>query len=115
MLKLVFIYRPKNSVGIFWNNAAETWVDIKNSKDTNVVSSLVNLMSGNKVDSQVDTHFMSESGVFDLFVFMGPTLKNAVKQYAALTGTAPLPQVINKKRSFTFFQYILFIAVKKIN
>lgn len=68
-------------------------MDIKNSKDTNVVSSLVNLVSGNKVENQVDTHFMSESGVFDLFVFMGPTLKDAVKQYATITGTAPLPQV----------------------
>lgn len=78
---------------MFWNNAAETWVDINNSKDANVVSSLVNLVSGNKVDNQVDTHFMSESGVFDLFVFMGPSLKDAVKQYAVITGTAPIPQV----------------------
>lgn len=69
-------------------------MDVKNSKDTNVVSSLVNLVSGNKVDDQVDTHFMSEAGVFDLFVFMGPTLRDTVKQYAVITGTAPLPQVI---------------------
>lgn len=68
-------------------------MDIKNSKDTNVVSSLVNFVSGNKVEDQVDTHFMSESGVFDLFVFMGPTLRDAVKQYSVITGTAPIPQV----------------------
>lgn len=91
------LFRPKNSVGVFWNNAAETWVDIKNSKDTNVVSSLVNLVSGNKVDNQIDVHFMSESGVFDLFVFMGPSIRDAVKQYAAITGPAPLPQVNNLK------------------
>lgn len=53
----------------------------------------MNLVSGNKVGNQIDTHFMSESGVFDLFVFMGPTLKDTVKQYTVITGSAPLPQV----------------------
>lgn len=60
-----------------------------------MVSSLVNLVSGHKTDNRVDTHFMSESGVVDLFVFMGPTPRDAVRQYAAITGTAPLPQVFN--------------------
>lgn len=78
---------------MYWNNAAETWVDIKNSKDSNVVSSLVSFVSGGNTQSQVETHFMSESGVIDLFVFMGPKPKNAVQQYARLTGKAPLPQV----------------------
>lgn len=68
-------------------------MDITNSKDANVVSSLVNLVSGNKAESNVDAHFMSESGVVDLFVFLGPTPKDVVRQYATLTGTAPLPQV----------------------
>lgn len=85
----------QRTVGVYWNNAAETWVDIKNSKDTDVVSSIVNLVSGSRTESQVETHFMSESGVFDLFVFMGPKPKNVVRQYAALTGVAPLPQVKN--------------------
>lgn len=37
---------PENTVGVFWMNAAEMWVDIFNSKDANVVSSIVNLVSG---------------------------------------------------------------------
>lgn len=102
---------PKQTVGVFWHNAAETWVDISNSKDANVVSSLVNLVSGHSSDSSVETHFMSESGVIDLFVFLGPTPKKAVQQYTALTGTAPLPQVqastgialFGYSRVFTFF------------
>jgi hypothetical protein len=89
----IFYCSDKNTVGVFWHNAAETWVDIGNSKDTNVVSSIVNLVSGHKPENTVDAHFMSESGVFDLFVLMGPTPKDAVKQYASLTGVAPLPQV----------------------
>lgn len=58
-----------------------------------MVSSLVNLVSGNRVESNVDVHFMSESGIVDLFVLMGPTFAGAIRQYATLTGTAPLPQV----------------------
>ena len=80
-------------MGAFWHNAAETWVDIGNSKDTNVVSSIVNLVSGHQPENTVDAHFMSESGVFDLFILMGPTPKDTVRQYASLTGVAPLPQV----------------------
>lgn len=59
-----------------------------------MVSSLVNLVSGQASESRVDVHFMSESGVVDLFVLMGPTPKDCAKQYAQLTGVAPLPQVI---------------------
>lgn len=80
-------------MGVFWHNAAETWVDITNSKDTNVVSSIVNLVSGHTPENSIDAHFMSESGVFDLFVLMGPKPKDVVRQYASLTGVAPLPQV----------------------
>ncbi|KAL3275815.1 hypothetical protein HHI36_020559 [Cryptolaemus montrouzieri] len=89
---VVFAHSTTNTVGAFWLNAAETWVDIKNSKDQNVVSSLVNLVSGQASESSVDAHFMSESGVVDLFILMGPKPKDCAKQYTKLTGVAPLPQ-----------------------
>lgn len=100
----IFSYRSKNTIGAFWHNAAETWVDINNSKDGNVMSSIVNLVSGNKGENSVDVHFMSESGVIDLFVLMGPTPKDAVVQYASLTGVAPLPQVIKALISDSFIK-----------
>lgn len=78
------------TVAVYWNNAAETWVDIENKaqKGENVVSSIVKMVSGGGTDekSGVDVHFMSESGIMDLFVLMGPTPKDTVKQYASLTG-----------------------------
>lgn len=76
-ITLVFISfcSVKQTAGIFWNNAAETWIEIDNR------------------DDGVNTYFMSESGVLDLFVLPGPSPKDAVRQYATLTGTAPLPQV----------------------
>lgn len=57
------------------------------------MSSIVNLVSGTKSDNSVEAHFMSESGVIDMFILMGPKPKDAIRQYASLTGVAPLPQV----------------------
>ncbi|KAF5297351.1 hypothetical protein FQR65_LT01281 [Abscondita terminalis] len=91
-IPVLYAHGPSHTVGVFWNNAAEMWVDITNSKDGNVVSSLVSLVSGQKQEMHVDAHFMSESGVVDLFVFLGPTLPRAIQQYAKITGVAPLPQ-----------------------
>ncbi|KAF5287933.1 hypothetical protein FQA39_LY15603 [Lamprigera yunnana] len=91
-IPVLYAHSPSHTVGVFWHNAAEMWVDITNSKDGNVVSSLVSLVSGQKQSTQVETHFMSESGVVDLFIFMGPTLQRAVQQYAKITGVAPIPQ-----------------------
>lgn len=85
-IPVVYAHSATHTVGIFWHNAAETWVDVNNSKDGNVMSSLVNLVSGSKSENSVNVHFMSESGVMDFFVLMGPSPKDAVKQYAALTG-----------------------------
>lgn len=86
-IPVAYAHSPKYTVGIFWHNAAETWVDVNNSKDGNVMSSLVNLVSGSKSETNVNIHFMSESGILDMFILMGPTPKDAVKQYASLTGT----------------------------
>ncbi|XP_044751418.1 neutral alpha-glucosidase AB [Coccinella septempunctata] len=91
-IPVVYAHSSSNTVGAFWLNPSETWVDINNSKDQNVVSSLVNLVSGQASESRVDVHFMSESGVVDLFILMGPTPKDCAKQYTQLTGVAPLPQ-----------------------
>lgn len=72
------------------------------------MSSLVNLVSGTKSDNSVETHFMSESGIIDMFVLMGPKPKDAIRQYASLTGVAPLPQVnIYSKPNDNFSQKLL--------
>ena len=43
---------------------------------------------------QIDTHWMSESGIIDVFVMLGPKPHDVFQQYAALTGPATLPPVI---------------------
>lgn len=70
-IPVLYGHGTSGTSGIFFNNAAEQWVDI----------------SGNSA------YFMAESGSLDIFVFLGPTPELAVQQYANLTGVSNLPQV----------------------
>lgn len=82
------------TVGVYWQNAAETWVDIHNSNtEKNVMSSIVNFVSGSSKKEPPTAHFMSESGIVDVYILLGPTPNEAFKQYTDLTGVAPLPQL----------------------
>lgn len=80
-------HKKDSSVGVFWLNAAETWVDItKTQRDTNP---LTLGLSGGVVDTQ--THWISESGLLDVFVMLGPTPQDLAKSYGELTGYTQLP------------------------
>ena len=83
-IPMMTAHNGKNSVGVFWLNAAEGWVDVKKAGQ-----GLLGSMFSS--DQQVDTHWMFESGVLDLFVMHGPAPKDIIRQYSALTGTIPLP------------------------
>lgn len=80
-------HRKDSSVGVFWLNAAETWVDITKAKDSKNPLSL-----GGKVRTNTYTHWFSESGLLDVFVFLGPTPKDLMAKYGELTGTTAMPQ-----------------------
>jgi hypothetical protein len=67
-------------------------VDILGPADQNVVSSIVNFVSGSTASPQIDSHFMSESGIIDTFFMLGPNPKDVFRQYRRLTGSTPLPQ-----------------------
>lgn len=94
-IPVLYAHGLKGSAGIFWLNTAETWIDVAKPDGENVVSSLVNLVSGSGQEPQVDTHFMSESGIMDVFFFVGPKPLDVFRQYSALTGTAPLPPLFS--------------------
>lgn len=79
-------------MGAFWNNAAETWIDIEDSSSGSMVSSLMNLVSGGGQESHKETHWFSESGIVDLFIMLGPSPKEVARQYSTITGRTPLPQ-----------------------
>eukprot|EP00532_Pseudo-nitzschia_australis_P006927 CAMPEP_0168165410 /NCGR_PEP_ID=MMETSP0139_2-20121125/1474_1 /TAXON_ID=44445 /ORGANISM="Pseudo-nitzschia australis, Strain 10249 10 AB" /LENGTH=1079 /DNA_ID=CAMNT_0008082529 /DNA_START=8 /DNA_END=3244 /DNA_ORIENTATION=+ len=64
--------------GVFWFNPTETFVDIDDDE------------SGSKT-----AHWMSESGIIDVFFIPGPTPKDFYRQYAKLTGFTPLPPIFS--------------------
>uniref|UniRef100_A0A8D2QS26 Glucosidase II alpha subunit n=1 Tax=Zosterops lateralis melanops TaxID=1220523 RepID=A0A8D2QS26_ZOSLA len=79
---LLLAHRPRLSLGIFWLNAAETWVDIGSN-------------TGGGETPQTEVRWMSESGVIDVFLLLGPRPANVTAQYARLTGTQALPPLFS--------------------
>jgi mannosyl-oligosaccharide alpha-1,3-glucosidase len=79
-------HKKGSTVGVFWLNAAETWVDIVKSKQS---SNPLSLGIGAAVDT--DTHWMSESGLLDVFIMMSATPAELSKSYGELTGYTVLP------------------------
>ncbi|OJJ08010.1 hypothetical protein ASPVEDRAFT_381176 [Aspergillus versicolor CBS 583.65] len=73
-IPLLQAHRKDSTVGVFWLNAAETWIDIVKSK----------------ADTQ--SHWFSEAGQLDVFVFLGPSPSDISKKYGELTGYTQLPQ-----------------------
>ena len=66
----------KSSVSLFWHNTADGWIDMKKGGQ--------GWLSGG--DQQVDTFWMFESGMVDLFVMLGPGPKAVSRQDGLLTG-----------------------------
>ncbi|PSR80124.1 alpha glucosidase-like protein [Coniella lustricola] len=80
-------HKKDSSVGVFWLNGAETWVDITKDK-----GSKNPLAIGTSSKTTTNTHWISESGLLDVFVFLGPTPQDLTKSYGELTGTTAMPQ-----------------------
>ena len=49
------------------------------------------LGSSQEKEDAVHAHFMSEAGIMDIFVLLGPKPSDVSTQYASLTGSTPLP------------------------
>jgi len=75
---LVSQSKKTGTSGVFWFNPTETFVDIEDDD------------SGSKT-----SHWMSESGIIDVFFIPGPTPKDFYRQYAKVTGTTPLPPIFS--------------------
>ncbi|CAB9497954.1 Neutral alpha-glucosidase C (Fragment) [Seminavis robusta] len=67
------------TTGVFWFNPTETFVDIMDADG----------------DQSTTSHWMSESGVMDIFLMPGPNPSHLYRQYSKLTGTMPLPPMFS--------------------
>ncbi|KAI1746079.1 glycoside hydrolase family 31 protein [Xylaria scruposa] len=86
-IPLMQAQKKDSTVAVFWLNAAETWIDITKAKESR---NPLALGKGAKTNTQ--THWISEAGVMDLFVFLGPTPQDVTRAYGELTGTTAMPQ-----------------------
>uniref|UniRef100_A0A674JD87 Glucosidase alpha, neutral C n=1 Tax=Terrapene triunguis TaxID=2587831 RepID=A0A674JD87_9SAUR len=86
-------HKPNRTSGIFWLNSSETLVEI-NTK-AHVPSRSPPDITKQRVVPQTDVRWMSESGIIDVFLLMGPTPFDIFKQYAQLTGTQALPPLFS--------------------
>ncbi|RCK64791.1 Glucosidase 2 subunit alpha [Candida viswanathii] len=68
--------KPEASVGIFWVNAADTYVDIHRAKDSTV-------------------HWILENGELDFIVIIEDTPADVTKQYGRVTGFVQLPDLFS--------------------
>uniref|UniRef100_K7G9U8 Neutral alpha-glucosidase AB n=1 Tax=Pelodiscus sinensis TaxID=13735 RepID=K7G9U8_PELSI len=85
-------HNTQRTVGIFWLNAAETWVDISsNTAGKTLFGKMLDYMQGGGETPQTDVRWMSESGIIDVFLLLGPAPSDVFRQYTTLTGTQALP------------------------
>ncbi|XP_034037759.1 neutral alpha-glucosidase AB isoform X2 [Thalassophryne amazonica] len=89
---VMLAHSTQRTTGIFWLNAAETWVDISsNTAGKTVFGKMLDYVQGSSEKPQTDVRWISESGIIDVFLMLGPTPKNVFSQYAFLTGTQAFP------------------------
>jgi len=89
-----FMYAHKRTsegssdAAILWLNAAETWIDISKTHSRNPLSFTAKQPS-------TQTHWISESGILEVLIFLGPDSATIFKQYGELTGTTPIPPLFS--------------------
>uniref|UniRef100_A0A8C9ZHG4 Glucosidase II alpha subunit n=1 Tax=Sander lucioperca TaxID=283035 RepID=A0A8C9ZHG4_SANLU len=89
---VMLAHNAQRTTGIFWLNAAETWVDISsNTAGKTVFGKMLDYVQGSSETPQTDVRWISESGIIDVFIMLGPTPNDVFSQYASLTGTQSFP------------------------
>lgn len=81
-IPLLLAHRAGLTVGAFWLNGAEMFVDVSSERS--------GFLTGKHVVSR-QSHWIAESGIVDFFFMPGPSPADVAMQYAQLTGTASLP------------------------
>ncbi|MBZ3887883.1 Neutral alpha-glucosidase AB, partial [Sciurus carolinensis] len=93
---VLLAHNPHRDLGIFWLNAAETWVDISsNTAGKTLFGKMLDYLQGSGETPQTDVRWMSESGIIDVFLMLGPSVFDIFRQYASLTGTLALPPLFS--------------------
>ncbi|KAJ1884661.1 glucosidase II, partial [Kickxella alabastrina] len=89
-IPFMLAHSAEATVGVFWMNAAETWIDVAREKSSTFGSLFGRSGAGQR--PTVNTHWVSESGVMDVFMLPGATAADVYRQYAELVEQTPLPR-----------------------
>lgn len=117
-----------SSVSVLWLNAAETWVDLHKTK-ARPGAPLSKLRPSPREGSIHDpaftrggscgttshAHFMSESGILDLFVFLGPSAEHTMERFTSLVGRTALPQYFALGYHQSRWNYLTDDDVKEVS
>lgn len=85
-IPFMLAHNERSTLGMYWNNAAETWVDV----DYGSISLTGSLFGGSNT-IKTDTHWFSETGIIDIFFFLGPKPADVSRQFTGLVGRPYLP------------------------
>jgi len=100
-----------STVGVLWLNAAETWVEVIKQKNNTLTLST----SDNSFRESTQTHWISESGILDLFVFLGPNATALYREYGALTGYTTIPPMFSIAYHQCRWNYVSQDDVKSVD
>ncbi|KPP60741.1 neutral alpha-glucosidase C-like [Scleropages formosus] len=85
-------HSPDRTVGAFWLNASETLLDVQYDCKKGPAPPKANRR---EVLPHTNLRWMSESGVIDSFILLGPSPSHTFLQYAELTGYQALPPLFS--------------------
>uniref|UniRef100_A0A668S0E2 Glucosidase, alpha n=1 Tax=Oreochromis aureus TaxID=47969 RepID=A0A668S0E2_OREAU len=83
-------HKPDRTLGVFWLNASETFINIQYSPSDHQ-DDKTPPVKRRRAEPQTDVHWLSESGMIDCMVLLGPSPQQLFAQYAQLTGYQALP------------------------
>ncbi|CAG8521039.1 16051_t:CDS:10, partial [Dentiscutata erythropus] len=89
-IPFMMAHRKGASAAILWLNSSDTWIDITKSKENK--HNIFGLLNSGKSINSTNTHWFSETGIIDVFAFLGKTSSEIFRQYGLLTGFTALPQ-----------------------
>ncbi|XP_070835122.1 neutral alpha-glucosidase C [Chaetodon trifascialis] len=87
---LLVAHRPDTTLGVFWLNASETFVNVHYSPPEHQ-DDQTPPVKRRRMQPHTDVHWLSESGVIECVVLLGPSPQQLFSQYAQLTGYQALP------------------------
>ncbi|XP_074516018.1 neutral alpha-glucosidase C isoform X1 [Sebastes fasciatus] len=91
---LLVAHKPDRTLGVFWLNASETFVNVHYSPSDHQ-DDQTPPVKRRRMEPQTDVHWLSESGVIDCVVLLGPSPQQLFTQYAQLTGYQALPPLFS--------------------